>query len=360
MNRRVLLTGHCGYIGSVMGPALAARGYEVVGLDTVYYGEACRFTPELAAIPTLQKDLRDVTRDDLDGFDAVIHLAALSNDPVGSLRESWTLDINWHATVRLAALAKQAGVRRFLLSSSCSMHGASAAAQVDETTPVHPLTPYGVSKIRAEEAIRALADDAFSPTFLRNGTVYGASPRLRVDIVLNNLVGWAHTTGRVRLMTDGSPWRPVIHIEDVCEAFIAVLEAPREKIHNEIFHVGSSRCNYQIRDLAEIVRKTVPGATIEYAVTQDADQRTYIADFSKIERVLPSFTPRWTAEDGARQLYDAYREAQLTEAQFTGSRYIRLKRIAELLASGELDDTLRWAKRPATPEPATTSRSSSR
>lgn len=347
MTQRILLTGHCGYIGSVMGPYLQSRGYDVTGVDTVYYDDHCRFAPDLATVPTLRKDLRDLELADLRGVGAVIHLAALSNDPIGNLRESWTLDINWRASVRLAQLAKAAGARRFLFSSSCSMHGASAAAQVDETTPVHPLTPYGVSKIRAEEDIRRLADDAFSPTFLRNGTVYGVSPRLRVDIVLNNLVGWASTTGRVRLMTDGSPWRPVIHIEDVCEAFRVVLEAPVENIHNEVFHVGSSRCNYQIRDLAEIVQRVVPGSTIEYAAAQDADRRTYIADFSKIERVLPAFTPRWTAEDGARQLYEAFRAAGLTVEQFTSSRYIRVKRLTELLADGALDDSLRWARHSA-------------
>ncbi len=342
MKGKVLLTGHRGYIGSVMGPILQSRGYEVVGLDTVYYGEECALVPDQATIPTIGKDIRDVTLDDLLGCEAVVHLAALSNDPLGSLRDEWTYDINFHASVRLARLAKESGVRRFLFSSSCSMHGATSAAKVDEATPVDPLTPYGASKIRAENEIATLADDTFSPTFLRNGTVYGVSPKLRVDIVLNNLVGWATTTGKVLLYTDGTPWRPLIHIVDVCEAFIAALEAPQEVVHNEVFHVGSNRENYQISDLAEIVRDLVPGCEIEYAKDHEADRRTYIADFSKIERALPEFRPKWTAEAGARELYQAYQRSEMTFDQFTSSRYTRLKRIDELLRAGGLDDTLRW------------------
>ena len=342
MKSRVLLTGHRGYIGSVMAPALQDRGYDVVGLDTVYYGEECTFVPDQVTVTAIHKDIRDVTRADVEGFDAVIHLAALSNDPLGNLREEWTYDVNHHASVNLARLAKEANVPRFLFSSSCSMHGASAAAKVDETTPVDPLTPYGLSKIRAEQDISALADDTFSPTFLRNGTVYGVSPRLRVDIVLNNLVGWAATTGKIRLYTDGTPWRPLIHVEDVCEAFIAAMEAPVEVVHNQVFHVGSNKENYQVGDLAEIVKEVVPGCEIEYVKDHDADQRTYIADFSKIEGALPEFRPRWTAQAGARQLYEACQRSEMTADEFMGSRYTRLKRIDELLSSGELDDTLRW------------------
>jgi len=338
----VLLTGHQGYIGSVMGPRLMARGYQVVGLDTVYYGEDCAFVPDQETIPTTQKDIRDLTAGDLTGFDTVIHLAALSNDPLGNLKEQLTYDINLEASTRLARLAKESGARRFLFSSSCSMHGASTAATVDETTPVHPITPYGESKIRAEKEISSLAEDSFSPIFLRNGTVYGVSPRLRVDVVLNNLVGWAFTTGKVRLYTDGTPWRPLIHVEDVCDAFIAAIEAPLQTIHNQVFHVGSNKENYQISQLAEIVRSVVPGCEIEYSTDHEGDQRTYIADFSKIEKLLPEFRPKWTATSGAQQLYHAYQEAGLTLEQFTGSRYIRLKRIDELLLSGQLDTSLRW------------------
>ena len=346
---RVLLTGNMGYIGSVMGPRLMQAGYEVVGLDTVYYGDACTFCPDHAAIPTINKDIRDVSANDVQGFDALIHLAALSNDPLGNLQADWTYEINHRASVRLAELARASGVSRFLFSSSCSMYGASAAEKVDESTLPHPLTPYGVSKVRAEQEISGLAGDGFSPTFLRNGTVYGVSPRLRVDVVLNNLVGWAFTTGKVLLYTDGTPWRPLIHVEDVCGAFIAAMEAPLEVVRNQVFHVGSNKENYQIRDLAEIVRSVVPGCDLEYSTDHQGDQRTYIADFSKIERELPQFRPRWNAEEGARQLYQAYSETKLTLEQFTGSRYVRLKRIDELLHGGLLDNGLRWQQSPVVP-----------
>jgi nucleoside-diphosphate-sugar epimerase len=343
MIRRVLVTGHDGYIGAVMAGILASAGYDVTGLDTFYFGPECTFVPDQKKIPFIKKDLRDVTVQDLNGFDAVVHLAALCNDPLGNMDASWTYDINHKASIKLAKAAKEAGVQRFLFSSSCSMHGASSEAKVTEESPVSPLTPYGDSKIKAENEIRQMADEKFSPTFLRNGTVYGVSPRMRLDIVLNNLTAWAFTTGKVRIMSDGSPWRPVVHVDDVSQAFQTVLEAPRDVIHNQVFHVGHNTQNFRIRDLAEIVQKVSPGCQIEYVSEASADNRTYIADFSKIERLLPKFKPQWTPEKGAKQLIQAYKEYGLTVDDLKGNKFIRLNRISQLLKDKKLNNSLRWS-----------------
>lgn len=326
-----------------MAPFFLERGYTVTGLDSGFF-EDCLFMKDPRPIPTIRKDLRDVTADDLEGFDAIIHLAAICNDPLGNLNSGWTHEINHTATTHLARLAKAQGVRRFLFSSSCSMHGASQEAAVTEETPVHPLTPYGQAKIRAEEELNQMKDKNFTPVFLRNGTVYGVSPRLRLDIVLNNLVGWAATTGRIRILSDGTPWRPVIHVEDVCRAFEATLEASESVVSGEAFHVGSNDQNFRIRELAEIVRSVIPHCQVELVQEKSADQRTYIADFSKIEKKLPAFRPQWTAATGTEQLYRAFREQRLTEDQMNGDRYIRLNRIQRLLNSSRLDSALRWAK----------------
>lgn len=327
-----------------MGPYLVGKGYDVVGVDTVYYGDECTLIPGREPIPIILKDIRDLTINDVEGFDYVIHLAALSNDPLSSLKSDLTYDINHHASVHLANISKQAGVSKFLFSSSCSMHGTSTAERVDENTPVEPITPYGVSKIRSETDISMMADEGFCPIYLRNGTVYGVSPRLRVDIVLNNLVGWAATTGVVKLYTDGSPWRPVVHVEDVSQAFMVALEAPVELVHNQVFHIGSNRENYQILQLAEIVCSVVPNSEIQYVTDHDGDPRTYIASFDKIEKILPQFQPMWTAYEGARELYEVYKKVNLTEEEFESSKFIRLKRISELLDKGLLDDDLRWER----------------
>jgi len=338
---RVLLTGHLGYIGTVMAPLVADAGHEVVGLDSGLF-EQCRFGEPARQFPSIRKDIRDVTPADLEGFDAVLHLAGLSNDPLGNLNPQLTYDINHLASVHLAQCAKQVGVGRFVFSSSCSTYGAAGDKILDESAEFNPVTPYGTSKVLVERDVAKLADSRFSPTFLRNATAYGVSPRLRFDLVLNNLVAWAFTTGRVYIKSDGTPWRPIVHIEDISRAFLAVLEAPREVVHNEAFNVGRSEENYQVRDLAEIVRETVPGCKIEYAADAGPDKRCYRADFSRISRTLRNFQPQWDARKGARQLYEAYQNVDLRLEDFEGVRYKRIDHLQGLLASRRLDATLRW------------------
>jgi nucleoside-diphosphate-sugar epimerase len=339
---KILLTGHHGYIGSVTGPLLRAAGHEVTGLDTFFY-EGCDLRQRGDGQPALRIDLREVDAAALAGCDAVVHLAALSNDPLGDLSPELTRQINFEATVRLARAAKQTGVPRFVFSSSCSMYGASGSGNpVDETAPLRPLTAYAESKVRSEEALSDLADGDFSPVFMRNATAYGVSPRLRVDLVLNNLVGWAFTTGKVKIMSDGTPWRPLIHIEDISRATLAVLEAPRDVVHGQAFNVGRDEENYQVRDLAEIVHQTVSDCEIEYAGSGDPDPRSYQVDFGKFHRAFPEAGLRWTAREGAGELLDAYREVGLTLEQFESDRYIRLKHLRLLLERGELDEDLRW------------------
>ncbi|HEY1945142.1 MAG TPA: SDR family oxidoreductase [Roseiarcus sp.] len=342
-NRRLLITGHEGYIGSVMAPWLRSQDYDVVGLDTGYFQD-CTLVPAPSGIRSIRKDLREVSARDLDGFDAVIHLAALSNDPIGNLNEGWTREINGEGTIRLAQLAKEAGVERFLFSSSCIMYGMSQAAVVDETAPLAPQTQYARSKVDAENALRALAGDRFSPTYIRNGTIYGLSPRMRFDTVLNNLMGAAFTTGRVTIHSDGTPWRPVVHVQDVARAFQAVLEAPREAIHDEAFNTGADHLNHQIRELGRIVAETVPGCELEMAPQPGADQRTYKADFAKFKRTFPAFEFRWTARKGADELYAAFKGIALSRAEFTDKRFTRLSWLRHLLDSRRVDDNLRWSE----------------
>ncbi len=331
-----------------MTPMLLAAGHDVVGIDTDLY-QRCTFGDGFPDIPTIQKDIRDVVAADLDGFEAVLHLAGLSNDPLGDLNPNLTFDINHKASVKLAELAKQVGVERFIFSSSCSNYGAAGDTPVNETSEFNPVTPYGSSKAMTEMDVTKMADDNFSPTFLRSATAYGVSPRLRFDLVLNNLVAWAITTGKVHIKSDGTPWRPIVHIEDISRAFLAVLHAPRAVIHNESFNVGRTQENYRISEIADIVKATVPGCEIEYAEDAGPDLRCYRVDCEKIAKTLPEFQPQWTAKKGAEELYNTYKKVGLTLDEFEGERYKRIAHIKYLISDGLLDQNLRWQQAVLTP-----------
>jgi nucleoside-diphosphate-sugar epimerase len=343
---RVLVTGHHGYIGSVTASLLLEAGHEVLGLDTFYY-RGSDFGHDALQVPALTADVRDVGPSDLAGVDAVVHLAALSNDPLGDLRSEWTYDINLDGTVSLARAAREAGVGRFVFASSCSMYGAASGDELlDESAPLRPLTPYAESKVRAEEGLWALADDIFSPISMRNATAYGVSPRLRLDVVLNNLAAWAHTTGKIRLLSDGSAWRPLVHVVDIAGATLGLLEAPRDVVHAQAFNIGSAVQNVRIRDLAHSLQ-VVLGCEVEASDEATPDPRSYRVDFGKVERALPSFACTYTVDRGAEELAEAYATVGLTRAQFLDEgRYTRLTQLKRLLDEGALDDQLRWRRAP--------------
>jgi nucleoside-diphosphate-sugar epimerase len=339
---QILLTGHDGYIGHVLTPMLLERGHEVTGLDSCLY-EGCGFaTGKSLSVPVIRKDVREVELDDLRGFDAIAHLAGISNDPLGDLAPRTTYAINHEASVRLARLAKQAGVPRFVFSSSCSNYGAAGDSFLDEDADFNPVTPYAQSKVWTEHDLTPMADESFSPSFLRSATAFGVSTRLRGDLVVNNLVGYAVTSGEVFIKSDGTPWRPLVHIEDISRAFVAVLEAPRELVHNEAFNVGQTSENYRVHEIAEMVAEVVPNAKVTYAGDASPDTRNYRVNCDKIRKALPSFQPKWSVREGVEEVYAAYCEHGTTSEEFLSSRFVRLKKIRELQNAGKLDNTLSW------------------
>jgi nucleoside-diphosphate-sugar epimerase len=337
---KILVAGDRGYIGTVLVPYLRGAGHEVGGLDNGLY-EGCDFGAGPEDVGWRRPiDLRDVQPADLAGYEAVACLAALSNDPLGSLSPAATYSVNLDGTLRLAKSAKAAGIGRFVFSSSCSLYGAAGSAAVAEDAALAPVTPYGESKVLAEERLSLLADDSFSPTYLRNATAYGSSPRLRLDVVVNNLTAVAFTTAEIRLESDGTPWRPLVHVEDICRSFLAVLEAPRELVHDEAFNVGRTEDNVQVRDIAAMVGEALPGSKITLAEGAGPDRRDYRVDFSKLTAAFPALDLRWGVGDGVAELLAAYDERGFTYDEFMSSRFIRLRRISELRSTGRLDDML--------------------
>jgi nucleoside-diphosphate-sugar epimerase len=341
---RVLVTGHKGFIGTILVPTFFKYGHHVVGLDSDLY-RRCTYGTGITKIPELIKDVRDVEKEDLNqGLDAIIHLAALSNDVLGDLNPQHTMDINYGATIRIAEMAKELGVKRFLFASSCSMYGASGDDVLNENASFNPVTTYAESKVKAEHDLNLMADDNFSPIYLRNATAYGVSPRIRFDVVVNNLTAWAYTTGKILMKSDGTPWRPLVHIEDISRAFLTLMKAPREMVYNQAFNIGINSENYQVREVADFVGKTVPDCKVSFADGASPDLRNYRVNFDKFHNAFPNSGLNWTVPKGIKQIYDSYRTIGLNAEDYEGIKYKRIAHIKHLLASGTLDESLRWVK----------------
>jgi nucleoside-diphosphate-sugar epimerase len=344
-NKTIMVTGCSGYIGMVMTRFLQQHSYKVRGLDTDFYENCYLYSPESRPSDMIKKDIRDVGEEDLDGVSAIIHLAALSNDPVGALNPELTHEINCVASEKLARLAKKRGIGKFIFSSSCSLYGISTDDRpLTEEGRLNPITAYAKAKVDTEKALAVLASDTFHPVFMRNSTVYGLSPCLRLDLVVNNLVAWAYTTGRVVVMSDGTPWRPIIHVEDLCRAFLTVLEAPVAKIHNQAFNVGIDEENYQVKDIARKIEILVPHSTVEILNKSESDERSYRVDFSKVKKVLPGFKPVWNLSLGIKEIYKAYREFGLKKEDLKSEKFFRVRWIKHLMEQKKLNDSLRWTR----------------
>jgi len=342
---RVLVTGSEGYIGCLLPPLLAERGHEPIGVDTGFYGTEPLYDPGTPKPPTIQEDIRRLRPEHFEGVNAVVHMAELSNDPLGQLAPEITYDINHQGSLHIARLAKEAGVERFVYMSSCSVYGVAEEEVVDEESPLRPQTTYAVCKTRVEHDVAEVADDSFSPTFLRNATAYGASPRMRFDIVLNNLAGLAWTTGVIAMESDGTPWRPLVHASDICRAVVATLEAPRDRVHNQILNVGAPEANYQVREIAEVVADVFEGCRLSVG-SRGADMRSYRVSFDKLREVLPEFRCEWDPRKGAEELRRVFEAVGLTEEDFRSRRFTRLRQIEHLLSGGELDADFFWRERP--------------
>ena len=342
--KKIIVTGHTGFIGSLLAPMLVEKGYEVVGIDTKYFDEDCEFYAPKKGFLEIKKDTRDITEEDLKGAYAICHLAALSNDPMGDLDEQLTFDINHLASVEIAKLAKKVGVEKYIYSSSCSLYGiADGDVALDETAEFNPVTAYAKSKVYSERDIVPLATDDFAVTFMRNSTAYGVSPKLRADLVVNNLVGWAVTTGQIKIMSDGSPWRPLVHAEDIARAFIAVIEAPKEVINRKSYNVGQTEENFQIRDIAKLVGEVIPNCEVIITGEHGGDSRSYRVNFDLIAKELPNFKPKWTLKEGIKEVYEAYKKYQMDDEKFNSKAFIRLKELQHLMSTNKINNKLFWS-----------------